>query len=393
MKVLHVGCMPFPTYQGTQAAVGAMVAASAELGIDAHLVTYAGRAYDLDPPYRLHRLPDRPRVASLRSGPSFGKIALDAKMIGAIRELCAREMPDAVIAHHIEAGAAAVFAGVNPVVYVAHTRLAAELPSYLAKPWRRPAAGAASRLERFVRRHVTATTAVAPALAAELDGASYLPVPWKPETGTGPPAGDARSALGIDREAVVGLYAGNLDRYQGWEDTVAALPLLLQRHREAVLVVATESDPRPVWERAREHGVVSALRVARLDGEMARRRAHAAADFAWIPRRTPGGLPIKMLDALARGVPVVVSDRATAGLPVRDACVCVDDDHPEALARGAEHLLRDGGRRNAMVAAGRRYLIDHHGLAAFSDALEELTGIRAKRVQRPASTWVARRAE
>ena len=71
--ILHVACLPFPSYQGTQAALAAMLEASATNG-QTHLLAYAAAGYELDAPYEVHRIPDFPKVRSLRSGPSWGKI-------------------------------------------------------------------------------------------------------------------------------------------------------------------------------------------------------------------------------------------------------------------------------------------------------------------------------
>ncbi|MFW2389834.1 MAG: glycosyltransferase, partial [Polyangiales bacterium] len=140
------------------------------------------------------------------------------------------------------------------------------------------------------------------------------------------------------------------------------------------------SDPRPVYAEAALYGLANAIDVRRLDGEKARRLVHAASDLSWIPRRSQGGLPIKMLDAFARGLPVVAMARATADLPVDGACVQVPNDDGRALADAAR-LLFDGQRTDALCEAGRRYLVERHSGAAFDAALAELLG------QTPASAF------
>ena len=131
--ILHVACLPFPSPQGTQAAIDAMLRASAEEGQPAHLLTYAHGADDTPRPYTLHRLPDFPKVRSLRSGPSLGKVALDLRCIGSTRRLVRRLRPRAIVAHHIEAALACIAARVRPLYYVAHTSLSAELPEYFPR--------------------------------------------------------------------------------------------------------------------------------------------------------------------------------------------------------------------------------------------------------------------
>ncbi|MEM9731003.1 MAG: glycosyltransferase [Myxococcota bacterium] len=393
MTVLHVGCLPFPTHQGTQGAIAAMMEASTELSIDAHLLTYAGRAHETAMRYPIHRLGNWPRVESLRSGPSLGKLALDVRMVRRIRTVCREIGPRAIVAHHIEAALAAIAASVRPVYYVAHTALALELPVYFPAIAERPTSTAGRVLERVVRRRAGGVAAIAPLLARTLGpDFHYLPVPWPHDKGA-EPRSPARRNLGVPEYAPVALYAGNLDRYQGWEDLIAALEVLREAHPNARLLVATESAPTPLIERARTAGLVDALRLTRLDSDAMRARVHGAADFAWVPRRTPGGLPIKMLDAFARGLPVVAPRRATAGLSVDHACIVVPDDDPSALAAGAHRLLSAENLAGEYARAARRYLASEHGPEAFGVAMQALTrSVGAKPGRPPSRDAAVRRA-
>ena len=372
--ILHVACLPFPSPQGTQAAIDAMLRASAEEGQRAHLLTYAHGAGEAPRPYTLHRLPDFPKVRSLRSGPSLGKVALDLRCIATTRQLVSRLRPRAIVAHHIEAALACIAARVRPLYYVAHTSLSRELPEYFrGLPFEVPSfAGRAA--EQWACAQVDGVGAVAPSLAAMLgDGARYLPIPWSTQ-GAAPSLAEARRALGLPVDAKVCLYAGNLDRYQGWEELLPALARLRRAEPAARLLIATESDPTPARAEASRAGVADALSVCGLSGERARVLAHAAADLAWVPRRSEGGLPVKMLDAMARGVPIVAVERAAAGLPIDSSCELVPNDDPDAMSRAAALLLQSRKRADALQRAGRAYLRAHHSPSAFALAMRVLLG-------------------
>jgi glycosyltransferase involved in cell wall biosynthesis len=373
--ILHVACLPFPSFQGTQAAIAAMLEASVSAGRPTHLLTYAQEGYALRARYEIHRIPDHPKVRSLRSGPSWGKLALDARCALETRRLARRLRVEAIVAHHIEAALAALAAGVAPVYYVAHTSLAQELPVYFPSLPEGLVSPVAARFERLVRQRVAGAAAVAPSLARILgDGVSYLPVPWSVQASAPPSRAESRSALGLPHGAEVCLYAGNLDAYQGWERLIEALAILRRSHPSACLLLATESDPAPAWQQARSLGVSDSLSVCRIDGERARAQAHAASDLSWIPRRTDGGLPIKMLDAFARSLPVVAMERATADMPIRGACIRVRNDDAEALAEGAQRVLQDRDAQVALREAGRRYLAEEHSSKAFDSAMRKLLG-------------------
>jgi glycosyltransferase involved in cell wall biosynthesis len=342
MRTLHVGCMPFPTPQGTQALVGAMVRALRAEGHEAELLVYAAGKSAADPEW-LHRLGDFPRVRSERSGPSLGKVALDLRMVAELRRRWRRN-PCAVVAHNVEAALVARAAGVLPLVYVAHTRFDTELETYASERLAGPLRVAGAALDRLAAG-VDAVGAVSPALAEHLGG-TYLPSPWPERPEAGPPA-----------EWV--LYGGNLDGYQGWEHVVDACALA-----DLPLLVATESDPAPLRERARQAGLAR-LELAPLRTDADREIAHTRCFAVAVPRRSPGGLPMKMLDALARDRPVVAMERALAGLAPEGVLTVANDD-PAAFAEG---LLR---ARSAPPAGGRDWLRSACTGSAFRTALESL---------------------
>jgi len=378
VRTLHLACLPFPSPQGTQAIVRTMVEALADAGHDTHLLTYAHGTIDTcepadartgthgrtgpharrDPHVRSHphvrsdsrgvthhRLADFPATRSLRSGPSLSKIALDLQMILVARRLVSRLNPDLVIAHGVEAAYVARSARLSSVartIYYAHTRFDAELPTYATEATHvaRPLQALGNLLDAGASR--LRTVAITPDLAAHLARrssrhearATTLLPPWSP---LDPPRSDeriaARTSLELPLDAKVVLYAGNLDGYQGWEEAADAA-----RRAHATFLVATESDPTPL-------SPFPHVRV-RLADEHDRRRAYAACDLAIVPRRAPGGLPIKLLDALARDVPVVAGPRALAGLDPRGV-ERADTDEAPALAAAIERALArrpEGGR-------------------------------------------------
>ncbi|MCA9581115.1 MAG: hypothetical protein KC416_04930, partial [Myxococcales bacterium] len=103
MRILHVAAMPFPTAQGTQAAVAAMARAHGHLGHETHLLTY-GEGIDGGgaEPFEHHRVLPVPGGKSFRSGPSLGKVFRDAQLAAILRRLPTRLRADLVIAHHVE---------------------------------------------------------------------------------------------------------------------------------------------------------------------------------------------------------------------------------------------------------------------------------------------------
>src|SRR5690606_1742301 len=139
----------------------------------------------------------------------------------------------------------------------------------------------------------------------------YVPVPWSVPPPIEPGERQkARTRFGMTPTEPVFLYAGNLDAYQGLDLLARAFAIVRERRPDARLLVATASDPDPLEGARWSLGCRDRACFAPLADEPDRRVAHAAADAVLVPRASPGGLPIKLLDALARGAPVIAMRRA-----------------------------------------------------------------------------------
>jgi glycosyltransferase involved in cell wall biosynthesis len=89
--------------------------------------------------------------------------------------------------------------------------------------------------------------------------------------------------------------------------------------------------------------------------------AYADVSAAVVPLLQGGGTPLKFVEALAYGLPIVATPRAAAGLAVRDGEHCLLADGAEAYADALVGVLRDGapelGQRGRVLAA-ERYSIE-----------------------------------
>ncbi len=368
LDTLHVAALPYPTSQGTQAAIGCMVDALAREGRRTALLTYAsgvGRESRFD-----HRAPAgfvRPR--SLRSGPSLAKIAADVELAIALREQ-ARDA-DVVIAHHVEAAAIAHALRLPRWVFVAHTTLGPELPTYLARGLGPAASRIGRALDRWLASVAPGVAAISTHVARDIArttsrDAVVLPVPIARPIGR-PTRDAARKALAIDAADEVVLYAGNLDAYQGLAVLVDAMADLRASRPRARILVATESDPTGLRERFDRRG--SRPRFVSLASEQDRALCHAAADVAVVTRGAPGGFSIKLLDAVAREVPVVAMRRALSGEEIPG--IEVTDDDAVSLARGlGTSLGASASERDSRRALASHHLATKHDAPSFVRALD-----------------------
>jgi len=90
-------------------------------------------------------------------------------------------------------------------------------------------------------------------------------------------------------------------------------------------------------------------------------RVYARARCAVVPLLQGGGTPLKLIEALAYGLPVLATPRAIAGLEVRDGTNCVVAEGAEAFAHELIEILRDGAPelgRHGRELAEERYSIE-----------------------------------
>jgi glycosyltransferase involved in cell wall biosynthesis len=89
-----------------------------------------------------------------------------------------------------------------------------------------------------------------------------------------------------------------------------------------------------------------------------------------VPLRIGGGTRLKILEAMAHGLPVVTTSIGCAGLDVvHERDVLIADD-PAAFARCVDRLLADDGLAAAMARRARQTVQERYDWRAIGDALE-----------------------
>jgi glycosyltransferase involved in cell wall biosynthesis len=88
-----------------------------------------------------------------------------------------------------------------------------------------------------------------------------------------------------------------------------------------------------------------------------------------VPLHAGSGIRMRILEAWARGLPVIATTIAARGLDVVSGRELVIADSAEQFVAAIERLTHDAGFRQALIAAGRDYLRTRHDPAAATDAL------------------------
>ena len=88
-----------------------------------------------------------------------------------------------------------------------------------------------------------------------------------------------------------------------------------------------------------------------------------------IPLLVGSGIRMRMLEAWARGLPVVASTVAAAGLRVQSGRELLIADTADAFAAAIARLQADPSLRSRLIEGGRDYLATHHDIGAQSERL------------------------
>lgn len=249
----------------------------------------------------------------------------------------------------VPAAAMLRLAGRRPVVYCAHNLESAFRPE-------------SQRLEPFERRVLQTMAESWMASPTDLEGARALapgatlryapnavdvaafPAAWPPPR-TGRALFTADYLYPPNREALAFLL----------DEVMPRVWVALPKARLAVVGRGLEL-PAGVDERIEPRGFVDDLGAE-----------YARAACACVPLLSGGGSPLKFVEALARGLPVVATPRAAAGLEAVAGEHYVEAAGAEAYAAALTRVLRDGA--DEMAAAGRAFAAREHSIEALAEKL------------------------
>ncbi|WP_256212508.1 glycosyltransferase family 4 protein [Arthrobacter sp. yr096] len=208
-----------------------------------------------------------------------------------------------------------------------------------------------------------------------------------------PPLGhrDARQALGLDPNALYMGTVSSLVGYEGLDDLVTAFALLAPRLPKLKLVFVGDGAAAPALrDQVQRLGLSSrTIFTGRVLPEQAR-LYHLALDVFVVPRKdsavTQAVTPLKPVEALACGRPVVASDLGALGEIVHDGINgrLTKAEDPGQLAEVLLELLQDEGLCRQLGAAGREYVLATRtwqaNAQAFGGAYENLVSNYRRRV-------------
>jgi 1,2-diacylglycerol 3-alpha-glucosyltransferase len=382
LSIAMVAACPFPTSQGSQVLIREMSEALSRRGHHVHLVTYHFGEDQPCPGLTIHRIPEVFRYNKFRSGPEIRKPLLDLLLMRKLDQVVVQENIQVIHAHNYEAPVAAFpvrWRRKVPVVYHSHNTMSDEFYTYFRlKIPQVLARGAAHLMDRYIPRQADFTIAINRRVANFLieqgvsaDKIKYIPPGIEFADQVLPPDPELRRELNLGEGPLI-LYTGNLDDYQRLDLLLAALPEIFVQHPSARLVLLTGSNSSCFMQQARTLGVESRIISLTHPCISKVREIMALGTVAVNPRISWSGFPIKLLNYMASGLPVVAFTGAAA--PIIDGVngLLAPPEEVKAFAQAVSSLIAQPALARKMGEAGRALVQEHYTWAAISCDIERV---------------------
>jgi len=375
-RVLLITPQPFLEWRGSPIRVGFDARALSGLGWAVDLLAMpCGRDVAM-PGVTLHRAPNPLRLRGLPIGPSLAKAAMDLFLLWAALRL-ARRTRYAVV-HAVEdagpIGALAARVCGAKLVFEKHSDPA----SYRGAPLRNAVMWLYARVERFSIRRADAVIATGPGLAEQVRRQHpdrrvwHIPdIPSSLAEADEARCAQARRRLQQAAGDVLLLYVGSFAVYQGLDLLFAGIPPVCARHPAARFVIiggaAGEIAARRAW--LRQRGVEERVTFVGQVPPDELPNYLRAADILLSPRLSGANTPLKLLDYLKAGRPIVATDCPANRLILSPANAVLTAPEPEAWAKGISRLIENAEERERLAAAGRRLIAETHNFEEFQRRL------------------------
>jgi 1,2-diacylglycerol 3-alpha-glucosyltransferase len=384
-SVAVIAACPFPVNYGSPGAIRELSVALSELGHDIHVVTYPGGEDLSVGKAQMHRVARNrpPRAPSV--GPSVDKLYLDVLMLGELYKTIRREKVDIIHAHNYEGALIGLFGKLvtgKPVIYQSVSLMSDELASYR---FIRPAfisrwLGAA--LDWFVPLFPNHIISVTKELHEYFVNRglpqrklSMIPSGITPAMFDHADPERFRKKYGIGSRPVV-MYTGITNSFQRIDYLMRAFSIVLKEAPSAILMIVSPLENEPDLP---AHQALA--RELRIEDSVIFVAPHELADLpdylamatvAVAPRPQIPGHPIKLLNYMISGRPIVCFEGGAKGLTdMQDALIVADHDW-QAMGEAILKFLGDPELAKKFGSKARQNALDNFDWRSLSKKVSSI---------------------
>jgi 1,2-diacylglycerol 3-alpha-glucosyltransferase len=354
-SVAMVAACPFPANHGTPGAIREMSDTLSQMRHAVHIVTYETGQKDIVVRYaKIHRTgPFRPET-NVKVGPSLEKFLLNFKLLRLLCRLIRRERIEIIHAHNYEGaliGVMAKWITGRPLLYNAVNLMSDELAGYrfIRPAWL--ARAIAHGLDWLVPIFPDHITAVSPELKQWFvdHGTSerkvdVIPCGIRPEMFDNANPEKIRRRHPINGRAIV-MYTGVLNAFQRIDYLLRAFAVVSKQLPDTLLMMVSalvsESHQREHQKLADQLGISDAIMWMAPHSLEDLPSYLAVASVTVVSRPDCPGHPIKLLNYMLAGKPIVCFAGAAKGVRHLHDAFIVPDHDCDALGRGIITLLKD----------------------------------------------------
>lgn len=359
MRILLVAPQPFYSLRGTPIAVRMIVQTLCEEGHEVHLLVYHAGDDIAIPGMTLFRARRPPGVGRVPIGISAQKLACDVYLIARMVSLVRRYRYDVI--HAVEE---AIFPAALLKAFMSKPKLIYDMDSSLSDQltdkWRllKPLRPLFETLERRAVTCSSATLAVCEALAVKVrpwaGEGRVIVLPDIPMNGSASSAVESLREIATGLGVTLGLYVGNLEKYQGIDllfETLLALDPNVPFHM--IMIGGEPNDVRHWQERAKLQGLAGRLHF------LGKRPLEdlgfylEQADVLVSPRMLGTNTPMKISSYMQAGKAILATDIYSHTQMLDETCALLVAPKPQDFAAGLRQLIEDPVLRARLGTAAR----------------------------------------
>jgi len=385
-SIAMVAACPFPANHGSAASIREMSDTLSQMGHSVHIVTYQTGQTDIAVGHaKLHRTgPFRPE-RNAKVGPSPQKFREDLALLRLLRRVIKREQIDIIHAHNYEGaliGVMVKWMTGRPMLYNAVNLMSDELAGYrfIRPAWL--ARAIARSLDWFVPIFPDHITAVSPELKQWFvkrgiadRKVDMIPAGIVPEMFDNADPEKIRRRHGISGRAIV-MYTGVLNAFQRIDYLLRAFAVVSKQLPDALLVMVSplvsESHEREHKKAAERFGIADSITWIAPHSLEDLPSYLALADVTVISRPECPGHPVKLLNYMLAGKPIVCFEGAAKGLRHLHDAFIVPNHDCEALGSGIVTLLQDRELAARLGANARATVINNFDWRRICQRIERI---------------------